>query len=276
MNVIHIGVLAVLLGASRLAPAQLQVLPDQPLPCVFGGGEQPMVVRWQNAGGQPEATELRWRLYQTSSATVAPLAERPWKNLEVLPGQTVLEKMSVELPAVKAETKFLLQWLADSNRILGHTEVRVYPTNLLAELKPRLERGELGVLDPTGLLKPSLQKNDVRLVDLGGMALEDFSGRLAVIGPFRCQGQMREGLAQSIQRLARKGVAVVWLPPPGPNDEITPSFYLVPEGKGAVVVVHPELVANFAENPESQLNFVHCCKLALNPTLPRLPDFSTP
>jgi hypothetical protein len=49
---------------------------------------------------------------------------------------------------------------------------------------------------------------------------------------------------------------------------------VVPEGKAAVLVVHPELVANFADNPESQLNLIRCCKLALNPAPPLLPHLS--
>jgi hypothetical protein len=234
-----------------------------------------MVVRWRNAGGQPIAAELRWRLYQSSSATVAPLQLGPWKHLEILPGQTVLVAAAVDFPSVKEETKFFVQWLTVSNRVFGKSEVLVYPTNLLAELKPLVNQDAFGVLDPAGLIKPSLRKSGVGFLDLGQMALKDFSGRLAIVGPFPSPEKLRAGLALDIQHLARKGVAVVWLPPsPGPNDEITPSFYLVPGGKGTVLVVHPELIANFSENPISQLNFLHCCKLAVHPELPQLPDFS--
>jgi hypothetical protein len=262
-------------GVSRLAFAQLQVLPEASPPCVFGGGEQSMVVRWRNASGQPIAAQLHWRLSQTSSATVAPLMEQPWKQLEMLRGQTILDNVSVHLPAVKAKTKFLIQWLADSNRVLGKSEVLVYPTNLLGELKLVLAADDLGVLDPARLLQPSLRDVGVVFLDLNEKPLEDFSGKLAVVCPFPSRGQMPAGLAQSIQALARKGAGVIWIqPPPGPADEITPSFYLVPEGKGVVLVVDPELVANFSDNPRSQLNFVYYCKLALKPTPPPLPNFS--
>ena len=108
------------------------------------------------------------------------------------------------------------------------------------------------------------------------MALEDFSGKLAIIGPFQSTAQLREGLAQAIQHIARKGTAVVWIqPPPNPDDGITPSFYVVPEGKGAVVVVQPNLLADFAENPQSQLNLICFCKLALHPAPPALPNLSS-
>jgi hypothetical protein len=202
-----------------------------------------------------------------------PLAEEPWKGLEVLPGQTVLESASVDFPPVNAETRFLIQWLADTNRVLGQSEVQVYPTNLLAELKPMFGQDCLGLLDPNRALEPSLVRDGVRFSDLGEMALEDFSGKLAILGPFQAKAQMREGLAQTIRQIAKKGVAVVWIQPPaGQKDEIKPSFYVVPEGKGAVVVVQPELVADFAEKPQSQLNLIYFCKLALSPKRLSLPD----
>ena len=107
------------------------------------------------------------------------------------------------------------------------------------------------------------------------MALEDFSGKLAIVGPFESKTQMRAGLAQAIQQIARKGTAVVWIQPPAnPRDELKPSFYVVPAGKSAVVIVQADLVADFSENPKSQLNLIYFCKLALHPAPLPLPDLS--
>jgi alpha-tubulin suppressor-like RCC1 family protein len=122
---------------------------------------------------------------------------------------------------------------------------------------------------------PALKQNGIEFLDLEEMALEDFSGKLAILGPFLSQAQMRVGLAQAVLRIAKNGAAVVWIqPPPDSKDEIKPSFYVVPEGKGAVVIVQPDLVADFSENPKSQMNLIYFCKLALHPAplpLPNLP-----
>jgi len=143
-------------------------------------------------------------------------------------------------------------------------------------LKPLLGEEDLGVLDPNDELKPLLKQNHVEFSDLGEASLEDFQGKLAIIGPFSTKAQMREGLAQAIQKIARKGAAVFWIQsPPGPKDQIKPSFYIVPEGKGLVVVVQADLVAKLPENPKSQFNLVYFCKLALNPTPFSLPDLKT-
>ena len=141
----------------------------------------------------------------------------------------------------------------------------VYPTNLLRELKPLLNGSALGVLDPEGELQPVLKGDGIEFINLENMALEDFHGRLAIIGPFDSPAQMQPGLAQRIQKIAAAGTAVVWLQPPDPKAEITPSFYLAPGGKANIVVAKSDLVAHFSENPQSQLALVHFCKLALNP-----------
>jgi hypothetical protein len=259
-----------------VARSQLQLLPDREPQRMFAGDARKITVTWHNAGNLAVNTEMRMQFYQTSSATAAPLSEKAWKKIEILPGQTVLESASLDFPAVNAETRFLIQWLEATNHVIGKTEVLVYPTNLLAELKTLVGEENWGVLDPNNELKPLLKQNHVEFSDLGETALEDFQGKLAIIGPFSTKAQMREGLAQTIQKIARKGVAVVWLQPPsGPKDPIKPSFYIVPEGKGSVVVVQADLVARLPENPRSQLNLVYFCKLALNPTPYFLPDLIT-
>ena len=271
------GLLLALAGGwPVVAPAQLQLLPDKELPCVFAGQARPITVVWRNISDKTVDTEIRARLYQTTSATAIPLSEKLWKKIEILPGQTVLESAQVDFPEVRAGTVFLIQWLEDTNRVIGKTEVLVYPTNLLKELKPLLGEDIPAVLDPNDELKPLLKQNHVEFLDLAETPLEDFRGKLAVIGPFQSKTQMREGLAESIQRIARKGAAVVWIQPPTEaKDEIKPSFYIVPEGQGAVVIVQSDLVAGLSENPKSQLNLIYFSKLALNPEPFPLPNLKT-
>jgi hypothetical protein len=261
---------------SSVSRAQLQLLPDKEPQRVFAGDARPITLVWHNVGDKTMDAEIRARLYQTTSAMAAPLAETPWKKIEILPGQTVLESARVDFPDVRAATRFLIRWLEGTNRVIGKTEVLVYPTNLLSELKPLLGEENLGALDPNDELKPLLKQNGVKFLDLGEAVPEDFQGKLAIIGPFSTKAQMREDLAQTIQKIARKGSAVVWIqPPPGPKDQIKPSFYVVPEGKGLVVVVQADLVASLAGSPQSQLNLIYFYKFALNPQSLALPDLTT-
>jgi len=251
---------------------QIQLSAAKEVQCVFAGDARKISLIWHSTGDTMFEAEVRARLYQTSSATTIQLNEVPWKKLQVLPHQTVIESAQLDFPTVKAETKFLVQWL-DNTNVIGTTEVLVYPTNLLAELKVLAGDDPVGVFDPQKQLKPLLTGLQITFTDLEEVGLDHFQGKLAIIGPFQSKSQMREGLAEQIQALAKKSTAVVWIQPDpsprpsllgGAREKLQPSFYLVPEGQIAIVIVQPELVAKIAENPRAQLNLIYFCKLALN------------
>jgi hypothetical protein len=256
--------------------AQLQTLPDQEPQRVFTGDARKITVLLRNVGASPVDSDLRTRLYQASSATAAPLGEVPWKKLTVLPGQTVLESAILSFPPAKAETRFLVQWVEGPNKLIGTTEVLAYPPDLLKDLQPLAGEKPLGALDPQNQLKLLLKAAAVECQDLEDIGLENYHSKLAIIGPFQTTSQMRESLAsRSVEALAQKGVAVVWIqPPPEKRQQLKPSFYTVREGKGAVVVVQADLVANLAESPQAQLNLIRFARLALHPEPPRLPDLT--
>lgn len=240
---------------------------------MFAGEAQKISIVWHNNGDKVWEGEISARILQTSSATAVRLGEIRWKKLNVLPGQTVLESAQLDFPAVKAESKFLVQWLENTNHVIGKTKVWVYPTNLLAELKPLAGDEPLGVFDPQNQLKPLLKNLKIDFVNLETSDLENFSGKLAIIGPFQSKAQMREGLPQQVQALAKKGAAVVWLRPPlAKRGQLLPSFYSVPEKQSSVVIIQPDLVADLAGNPQSQLNLIYFSKLALHPQPTALPD----
>jgi hypothetical protein len=259
-----------------LARAQLELPPGREPQEVFAGNARTIRVTFHNPAETALDLNLRTQLYQAGSATVIPLGPpRERKEFQLLPGQTVFESIALDFPDVKAETKFLVQWLEESNRVIGATEVLVYPTNLLTELKPLADGQSLGVFDPQNQLKPLLNNLKLAFTDLGDCGLENFSGRLAIIGPFESRAQMREGLAGQVKALAKRNVAVVWLqPPPEKRDKPSPSFYSVLENTNAVVIVQAELVSDLAENPRAQLDLVYFCKLALHPEPFGLPNLT--
>jgi hypothetical protein len=267
-----------LLGMSPFAAqAQLELLPVTELQQVFGGGARIITLTWHNPGQKPFSQELSTRLYQASSATTVPLGTALWGKLEILPGQTVIESASPVFPAVNAETRFVIQWLAGTNQVLGTIEALVYPTNLLKELKPLAGEKPLGLLDPQNLLKPLLKATAVEFLDLEDANIENYPGKLVIAGPFQNKTQMGEGLASQLRAVAKKGAGVVWLLPPPERKErrrenLRLSFYAVPEGKGTVVVVQASLTASLSERPEAQLNLLQFARLALHPETPRLPD----
>jgi hypothetical protein len=257
------------------ALAQLQLVPDMEPQTVFAGDARKIAVVWHHAGEQVFEGEIRARISQTSSATAVQVGEVPWEKLQVLPQQTVQESVQLDFPVVKAETEFLVQWLDNSNHVLGRTEVLVYPTNLLAELKPLAGDEPLDVFDPQNQLKPLLKNLKLEFTDLEKSGFGNFPGRLAIIGPFELQVQMRNGLAGLLPALVKKDAAVVWIqPPPARGGKLVPSFYSVLANTNAVVIVQPEWVADLADNPQSQYNLIYFCRQALHPQPLTLPGLS--
>ncbi len=255
---------------------QLEVVAQKETQAFFGGGPRQVAVTFHNPSGKQVETDLRIRVLQVSSVTAAPLELVSWKRLQVLGEQTITESARLTLPTVNAQTRFVLQWVESTNRIIGRTELLVYPPGLLGALKPLLGDEALGAWDPENQLKTLLEDVGVGVIDLEDSGLQDFHGRLAIIGPFRSKAQMPPGLASQIKRLAEKDVAIVWLlPPMRTQKEITPSFYQVREGPGTVVVVEAELASGLVESPQSQLNLIRFVELALHPEPNRLPRLST-
>ena len=256
------------------APALPEVLADKDTQSVFAGAARKVSILLRNVGTESANFEARYRLYQTSSATAVRLSETPWKRLQVLPGQTILETARLDFPAVKGETRCLIQWIDSENRVLGKTDVLVYPTNLLDELQTLAGDEPLGVFDPNNQLKPPLKSLGVEFLDLGNTSLEGLPGKLAIIGPFESPAQVRDDLAVRIRTLARKGAAIVWiLPPTAKLDKLEPSFYSVAVGRGCIVVVQAGFLSELPTNPRSQLNLLQLARLALHPEPARLPSF---
>ena len=259
-------------GRAATAP---ELVPATERQRIFGGGARTVPVRWRNAGDQPTNVALSTRLYQATSATAAPLTKTPWKQLNLLPGQTVLESVTLDFPAVNAETQFLVQWLQNNSNVLGVTQVLAYPTNLVRELGVLAGAEPVGLYDPQNQLKRLLRAVKVEYIDLEQQGLEDFAGKLLIVGPFASQEQVPGSLSERLRSQARRGAAVVWiLPPPKPGEPIKPSFYTVLEGKGSVVVVQAAMIGDLAQSPQAQLNLVELCRLAVKPQPLRLPSFA--
>ncbi len=255
-----------------LAGAQLQLVAPAEPESFFFGNARPVAVAFSNSTGLDFNGEIRTRIYQANSATTILLSDEPWKNVAVPANETVLDAAALNFPAVKAKTQFLVQWLEETDRVIGTTVVLAYPTNLFQALPP-LDKKDFGVFDPGSTLKPLLKAEGISCTDLGEMELDHFSGKLAIIGPFESRAQMPEGLSKRILAIARKNVAVVWIQPPrAENDKLQPSFFSIQKSQTAVLVAQADLVSGLAENPRSQLNLIYLCQQALYPQQAPLPD----
>jgi hypothetical protein len=54
-----------------------------------------------------------------------------------------------------------------------------------------------------------------------------------------------------------------------------PSFYSVHKNQTAVIIAQPDLISDLSVNPQSQINLIYFCKLALHSQPLILPDLSS-
>src|SRR5262245_55103123 len=104
--------------------AAVEVLPEVKSAAVFGGGRRSIRVLFSNPDEQAAQADLRWRLYQASAGSLAPLGEtRPWRAVPLGAGQTVVETVELDLPGVRGEIAFHIVWF-DGERKVGTTPLR--------------------------------------------------------------------------------------------------------------------------------------------------------
>jgi len=244
--------------------AELEWVPDGTPQSVFGGADRKIRVAFANPTGRTIQTNLRTRLYQASSATAMPLGPaRTWKEIEVPPGQTVMESVSLAFPAVNAKTRFLVQWLDTRGRMLGPTEVSVYPTNLLGELEALAGEAPPGLLDPQDRLKPLLLRARIDFRQLESSQPEQFNGKLVFVGPPDPGRTTAAEFFQLIKALAKRRIGVVWFRS-DPDPDCPMPIVWKSESGGTIVVVPIEMLADLPGNPRSQIRLVRLARLALD------------
>jgi hypothetical protein len=268
-------ILVAVWGAPAVAAPPLELVSAE-VQAVFAGSNRVVNLCWHNSGNAIEETDIKSRMMQVTSATAVCVGEAPWKKLQVLPGQSVLDTATLAFPQVRAKTRFLVQWTDSNSNVLGSTEVFAYPTNLLTELGVLVNHNEgaLGVYDPENELKPLLKNCNVGFVDLENMTAENFRGKLAIVGGFTSKPGVKSLVTSQVKKLAENGVAVVWVKSSEQSpdcDEPEPSFYSVTKNQVATVISQPAMVTGLAENPHSQLNLIYFCELALRPSSPASP-----
>jgi hypothetical protein len=238
--------------AALPAFAQLEIIPDEQPPAVFAGKPQTVRLVVHNKAEKQMDVDVATRLFQATGATAAPVGEaQPWKTVHLLPGQTIIETATFTFPAVRAATRFLVQWGE-----LGRTTALVYPDDLLKGLNNLAGDNPLGVYDPDNNLKPALKNGGVKYADF---EIETDDCRFMLV--------WAKSLPESVTNRLKRGVSVVWVHP------TKISFVQIDRrAVGIVVTASPSLLAGLAESPRSQLDLLRMAEAATqvpenNPTV---------
>ena len=274
-----IGRLAgILLGciAACSTQAEVELLSERPVPAVFGAGTRPISFRLRNAATQTAEVNLRYRLFQASSATLMPLGEvKPWKLVTVPAAQTLLETFQVELPAVRGDTLFQIAWF-DGERKIGTTPVRVFGEGILKMLGPLAGDQPVGLVDPEGQMKLALAP--LRSLEL--KEAEDIvsaEAALILVAPMTVKSRPA-GLSAALKKKAALGAGIVWLQPTGERDLLdgVPTVFVAEEASGRIVVASELVAAELLTSPRAQQSLVRLAEIAAGRRKLELPTDPSP
>ncbi len=234
---------------------------------VFAAGQRSVEVRFHNAAAEAVRLDVRFRLLQLTSATAAPLGDaRPWKSLNILPGQIIVETAVIEFPQVRVATRFAARWLDANGKLLGVTEIWAHPEDLLDTLKLLAGGRPIGLTDEVGMLLPALGAHGIPVRELRTENnWKEFRGQLALVlsKPGPNQGEPR--LKPAALARAKEGLAVVWFQtPPTISPPMPRTAERVGIGRGVVVIASASTLEGFDHSPAAQSALVRLAELALS------------
>lgn len=236
------------------ATAQIELVPETEPLAVFAARPQTIRVTLRNVGDTTATSDVQTLLFQLTSASAVRIGNaRPWKRIQILPRQIVLEALTLEFPAVRSSSRFRIELLG-----IGSTEVIVYPSDLLKRLGALAGDQPLGVYDPDGQLKTLLKHAAVAVADF---EVEPTDCKLAIVW------SSAAGLPDSITSRVKTGMSAVWI-----RSSTMSTTYTVHRGAGVVVVAPASTVRGLADSPLAQLNLIRDAELALEPDALRLPS----
>jgi hypothetical protein len=216
-RVAAVGAVLLTLTLAGSVQAQVEFSADGPTCVVFGGMAQPVSVRVHRPAtidsaevpSSRTAIAIHFRLFQVSSGLAMPLGPtRPWKVLDILPEQTLVEMISVEFPPVEHATSGLVRWETEDGRALGSTWVWVVPQDLAGELKA-LAGGPVGVVGLGGGLQSLLEGAGVEAEDLAELP-DQPDVRLILVQPCELVITQPELLARRIRSWVEGGRNTIW------------------------------------------------------------------
>ncbi|MCL4180848.1 MAG: hypothetical protein KJ072_24260 [Verrucomicrobia bacterium] len=251
--------------------AQLEFLPDPPAAVVFGGKPQTIHVRIHRSSpphaivtnAERQEFKVGFRLFQESSGLAVPLGPvQPWKVLSILPGQTLLETVTVEFPSVKRSTDGVVRWETEDGSGLGSTRVRVVPTDLITELRTLTGGGSVGVVNASTAM--------TALFEGAGLAVEDLTdlpqrqeAHVIVVMPGELAETQPALLARRIRLWVESGRTVVWFK--SDPSAWTSTLAERRPGQGSLVTVDAGMVERL-DTAEAQWRLVNLVRWACRPT----------
>lgn len=245
--------------------AELKVLEGEEA-FVFAGEAGRVRVLVANGGGEMREG-LGYRLFQASSATLAPVGEREeMEEVSFPPGQTVAVEIPVVAPEARAITSYLVK-LYKGEEEIGAVRFRGCPEKLLEGLEKL--SGAVALFEPESSWANVFEQQEVPFVDATHSDIKSFEGKLLVA---RLPNPDAEEQWKSFLPDLPPQASILLLVSPG----VTGAELLAPIKFGQkagqrVAVVQDWFLPALAESPLSQLRLLRVAELLLDPASVKFP-----
>ena len=253
-------------GQTSIWSAGLEIVPGEEQ-FVFGGRAAEVRVTVRNPDAEAAEAELSWRLYQASSATIAPVSERTALDPIIFPaGREVVLEIPLAAPETRTITSFLVKiWEGEDE--LGAVKLRVCPEGLWKGVE-RIA-GEIAVYEPEAQLGPLLRGQGLAVTDLAEEKLKGGAGTLVMV---RLPSRAAEQEWQSTAADLPESCAVLFLVSPGVTGaELLAPLKRVRKGGREMMLVQEWFVPELEESPLSQLRLLRATELLLKPDSGKFP-----
>lgn len=230
---------------------------------VFGGGRQSVFIPIENSGAELQSLALQARLFQASSAVLAPVAEKFRVAESVFPpGQKTLVPIAFEAPEAGRITSYVLKAYAAEDEI-GSVKVRICPTNLLAGIKRLVP--EVALFESGELLGSILAQSGIPVT---GMEADSTPARLMLV---RLASAADEKAWSELDPPA--GSAVLFIVSPG----VTGAEQLMPlkfseHTHARAAILQDWFVPDISRSPLSQLRLLRAIDLLMQPGTIKTPS----
>lgn len=154
------------LAAPILSAAQLSLIPAQDV-FLFARVKGTVPLSFQHDGAEPLTQELTYRIYQASSATLAPLGEKaPIPQQSFPAAASLIVALPFTPPDVRAITSFVLK-VYSSDTEIGSANFTVVPPKVFSRLKESkdLDLKQIGLYEPAPWLRPLLEESGLQTTD---------------------------------------------------------------------------------------------------------------
>lgn len=246
---------------SGSALAQVAVVEEAEEQWVYGGTTQALKIVIRNSSAEEYHGVLCYRLFQCNSSVVAPVANGTAKNLHLLAGQTVIEEVQIELPLLRAENAFIIQWQTDKKNI-GLTRLIAFPTNIWQQLDSIIEKSSMGIWDRTGKLQALFSSRAVPYTDLEKEGAESFTGQLTIFNDVPKDSEWRE----NSRILLKRGISEIFIegiPDKSPIAmSMTPNFEIQVIGNARLINVRKSFLPDWSQS-QTQLRLLRLAEISV-------------